>query len=103
MSDKKLKQCLIFGGGTKTPDYDQIEEQLDELDKKRDVIPSEEKEIASAYVQVFESMSIYLFEEGTYAKIGFINSHGPDCSEMRVRSTLRRRDSDIGTFQPLVL
>jgi hypothetical protein len=58
MSVKKFKQCLIFGGGIESPDHDEIEEQLDEIDKK--LAPSDKK--ASAYVQVFESMSAYLLE-----------------------------------------
>ena len=57
MSEKKLKQCLIFGGGTTTLNNDQIEEQLDEIDNSRqDHASPERKERPSAYVQVFESM-----------------------------------------------
>jgi hypothetical protein len=57
MSTKRLKQCLIFGGGIKSPNNDQIGEHLDDFDKTRDFTPSEEKSTPSAYVQVFESMS----------------------------------------------
>ena len=87
MSGKRLKQCLIFGGGIKPTNNEQIEEHLDDFDKTRDFTPSEENQIPSAYVQVFESMSTNLFEEVIYAEYGFINSHGPNCSGRRVRST----------------
>src|SRR5258705_9320558 len=70
MSSNRLKQCLIFGDGIKSPDSDQIEEDLYEFDNERDFTSSEEKQTPSAYVQVFESMSTYPFKEGTYAACG---------------------------------
>jgi len=66
MSGNRLKQCLIFGDGIKSPDHVQSED-LDEIDNERDSITSEEKQKPSAYVQVFESMSTYFFEKRTYA------------------------------------
>jgi hypothetical protein len=90
MSYNRLKQCLIFGDGTKPPDYAQIEDlNLDEFDHNGDFIPSEEKQTPSAYVQVFESMSTYLFEKELMRNVV---SYGPNYSEVRVRSTFFGRN-----------
>ena len=84
MSEKNLKQCLIFGGETKTLNNDQIEEQLDEIDNSnQDLAPSERKERPSPYVQVFESMSTRLAGVKCESVI-LLNSYGPYRSGMRV-------------------
>ena len=75
---KTLKHSLVFGGGRQLLEVDQIEQELDELDTRRDSesIQSGSRK-PSAYVEVFEGIKRKAY---VYNVSEHISSYGQHCS-----------------------